>query len=302
MFTSFKRIIHYGWTHFRRQATFSIASIFIMFIMLFLGASLFLFQGTVEFLSATLLEKVDMSVYFNQNLPEEEILKIKDDLMKIPEVKNIEYVSREEALDRFTKRHQSDSGIMESLAEVGGNPLLASLNIRARDSQQYADIFNFLGSDSYKESIVKVDYLQKKPIIERLFSLTSKANKTGLLLCLFFASVAVLLVFNQIRLAIYNSKKEIKIMRLVGAPNWLIQGPFLIQGFFIGILAVLLCFLIFIPVCFFLSPKLETIVPEFNVFNYFISNFFFIFGFQLAVGLGIAIFSSLICLRKYLKA
>lgn len=302
MFTSLKRTIRYGWLNFRRQASFSIASIFVMFILLFLIASLFLFQGMVEFLTATLLEKVDVSVYFNQDLSEEEILKIKDDLTKISGVKDVEYVSREEALNRFTKRHQNDSGIMGSLAEVGGNPLLASLNIKAWDSQQYASIFNFLNNDSFKESIFKVDYLQRKPIIERLFSLTSKVNKAGILLSLVFAFVAVLLAFNQIRLAIYNSKKEIKIMRLVGAPNWLIRGPFLVQGFFIGISAVLLTLLIFVPACFFVSPKLETIIPGFNVFNYFLNNFYFIFGFQLVAGLGIGIFSSLIGLRKYLKA
>ncbi len=301
MFALLKKIIHYGWLNFHRQSSFSVVTIFIMMVVIFLFTSLFLFQGAVQFLTLNLQEKIDISVYFNQESSEQEILKIKEELAGIPQVEDVEYVSNEDALEKFTLRHQNDSMIMESLAEVGGNPFLASLNIRARDSAQYAGIFNFITNSSFKETIAKVDYIEKKSIIERLFSLTSDINKAGIIFSLVLAFFAVLIAFNQVRLAIHNSGKEIKIMRLVGAPDLLITGPFLVQGVIIGILSVLFCLLIFFPACFFLSPKLEIIMPGFHIFHYFVSNFFFIFLIQMLVGVGIGAFSSFIAVRKYLK-
>ena len=301
MFAVFKRTIHYGWQNFQRQSSFNVATVFIMLVTICLLTSLFLFQGAAQFLATSLLEKIDISVYFSQESSEDEILKVKEKLVEIPEVKNIEYVSKEEALEKFVQKHKDDSTIMESLAEVGGNPLPASLNIKAWDAAQYASISSFLNKGSFENIIAKVDYPQKKSTIERLSSLTSNINKIGIAFSLVLALIAVSIAFNQIRLAIYNSRKEIKIMRLIGASDWLIRGPFLIQGVIIGILAVLFCLLIFVPTCFFLSPKLETIMPGFDIFNYFLANFFLILSVQVVVSCGIGVFSSFIAVRKYLK-
>jgi cell division transport system permease protein len=296
-----KKIICHGWSNFWRQGSFSAVSVFVMLVVVSLITLIFLFQGAANFLTLSLSEKMDISVYFERESLEQEILEMKQELAKIPEVKDIEYISREQALIKFTQRHQNDPIIMESLTELGGNPLLACLNIRAWESSQYTSIFNSLSNSSFQDTIHKIDYSQKKSIIERISSLTSSINKFGIALITILIFTAVVITFNQIRIAIYNFRKEIRIMRLVGASNELIRGPFLAQGIIIGLISVFLCLLVSIPACLFLSPKLEVLSPGFNMFDYFLANFFLIFSIQLLVACGVGAFSSFIAVRKYLK-
>ncbi len=301
MFTSIKRITKYGWSNFKRQKGFNVGVVLILTMTLVFGMSFFLFQGATQFLFSSLHEKVDISVYFGQESTEQEILKIKKDISEIPEVKSIEYVSREKAMEKFTERHQQDSILMESLGEVGGNPFLASLNIKAWNTGQYASISNFLSSNFSEEKINKIDYFQRKPVIEKIFLLTSNVNKAGMVLGVVFALVAFFLVFNQIRSSIYDSRREIKTMRLVGASNLFIRGPFLAQAIISGFLSVVISVLLVALFCFFASMKIEMLIPGFDIFNYFIANLLVIFFASFVFGIGVSAFSSIIATRKYLK-
>ena len=301
MKNNFKRIIKSGWKGFRQQASFSVTTIFIMALAIFLLTSLFLFQKGSQFLVDALREKVDMRIYFDEELSVEKILEIKDELSRLPEIKNIEYVSKEDALQKFTSRHQNDQVIMESLQEVGTNPLLASLNIRAWEASQYSAISSFLDNSSFKDMITKVDYNQKKSTIEKLFSVTSTINKIGIIFSIVLALIAVLVTFNTVRLAIYGSKEEIETMRLVGASNWFIRGPFLAQGAIIGIFASLGTLLIFSIAVFYLGPKIAIVFSGFDVSGYFFEKFFLISSLQLVFGVGLGISSSWLAIRKYLK-
>lgn len=301
MFTSFRRIIKSGWINFRRNSGLSVATVFIMILTLSLVTSLFLLQKSSQVLIQTLEGKMDIYVYFEKELSLEEIMEIKEEVSRLPEIKEIEYVSREEALQRFVERHRDNPVIMESLKELGKNPFLASLNIRAWDPAQYAAISSFLYNSPFKDWITKTDYHQKEPAIERLISITSGINRIGIIFSLILAVVAILIAFNGVRLAIYSSKEELETMRLVGASNWFIQGPFLIQGIIVGFFAALITFLIFGIGLFFLSPGLEFLLLGFSIFNYFINNLLIIFLIQLGVGMGLGVLSSWMAVRKYLR-
>jgi len=300
MLVLLKRIIRSGWLNFSRNSGLSLATIFIMVMTISLVTSLFLFRDITQFLISGLQEKVDISVYFKTATPEEDILLFGEEIKKNPEVKNVEYVSREAALESFTQRYKDNPVIMESLGEVG-NPLLASLNIKAREASQYMTVTNFLETSSYKNLIDKVDYYQRKPVIERIFSITSAINKTGIGLSLILAIVAILVAFNTIRLAIYNSKEEISFMRLVGASDWFIRGPFLVQGAISGFAAAIITLLIFTGALFFLGPKLEILFLGLNIFNSFTGNLGILFLIQIFTGVGLGVVSSIIAIRKYLK-
>ena len=301
MFTSLKRIFRLGWLSFSRDGGISAATCFILVITIFLVSFLFLLQNVSQFLISELQEKVDISVYFKEIAPEEDILKVEKELSQIPEVKNVKYVSREEALQVFIQRHKDNPVLMESLVEVGGNPFLASLNIKAWEASQYQKVADFLKAARFENLIEKVDYHQRKPVIERIFSLSAAANQTGILLSIVLVVVAILVTFNTIRLAILNQKEEIQIQRLVGASNWFIRGPFLIQGTISGILAVLFSLSIFALICWALSPKIEFFFPDLNLFSFFTKNFWTLFLIQFFTGIGLGVISSTIAIRKYLK-
>jgi len=301
MFTTLKRIFKSGWNSFSRDGELAAATVFILVLSIFLITSLFLFRGISQFLISLLEEKADISVYFKEEVTEEDILNLKEELAKIPEVKEIKYVSREKAMAEFIQRHKDNPVLMTSLEEIGRNPFLASLNVRAFETIQYQAISNFFENPPFKNLVEKVDYYQRKPVIERIFFLTSTINRTGIFLSIVLAVVVILVTFNTIRLAIYNSGEEIKIQRLVGAPNWFIQGPFLVQGAISGIFATLICLAIFSLICWILSPKIEIFFPGLNIFQFFVSNFWTILLIQLATGVGLGVISSAIAIRKYLK-
>lgn len=302
MFILLIRIIKSGWIDFRRNSGLSFATIFIVVLAISSTTSLFLFQKTSQVLTQTIEEKVDMYIYFNEELSSDEILKIQDELSRIPGIKDIKYVSREEAIQKFTSRHKDDSALMESLDELGRNPLLSSLNIQAWEVSHYAAISSYLTSSPFNDLIVKIDYQQKKPVIDRLASITSIVNTAGMVLGIVLALVAILASFNTVKLAIYNSKEEIATMRLVGASNSFISGPFFVQGIIVGLVASLITLLIFGAGLFFLSSGLKLLLPGFNIFSYFISNFLVIFSIQLSAGISLGVISSWLAIRKYLRA
>ncbi|MFH1780976.1 MAG: permease-like cell division protein FtsX [Candidatus Nealsonbacteria bacterium] len=301
MNASLQRIIKSGWVGFQRNSGLSLATVFIMMMAIALVTSLFLLQKTTDYLVSALSEKVDMAVYFSEEPSVEQIDTIQKELSGLSEVKNMEYISKEQALEKFVARHQGEQVIMESLEEVGGNPLLSSLNIKAFEATQYAAISSFIGSASFKDLIIKVDYNEKKPAIDKMFSLTSTISDTGIVLSIVLAVVAVLIAFNTVRIAIYNSRDEIETMRLVGASNWFIRGPFLVQGLIAGVLAVFITFIVFIISLWFLSPKIDMIIPGLHLYSYFLGNFFVVIILQLSAGVGLGACASLLAMRKYLK-
>lgn len=299
--TSLKRITRSGWLNFKRQSALSFATVSIMVMTIFLITSLVFLQGMTNFLISNLKERVDISVYFKKDSSEEDILKVKNELSQNPEVKSVEYTSREEALDTFIERHKEAPILIESLTEIGENPFLASLNIKAWQASQYEAVFNFLEKGAYQDLIEKVDYYKNKEVIDRIFEVSSNINLAGIIFSFVLGLIAILVAFNTIRLAIYNSREEISIMRLVGASNWFIRGPFLIQGIIAGVAATIFTFLIFIIAVFFLGPKIEALLPDFNLLSYFQEHFWTLLLIQLATGIGLGVFSSFIAIRKYLK-
>jgi len=304
MFTSIKRIFKSGWQSFSRDGDIAAANIFIMTVTILLATSLFLFKDIGQILISAIREKADISVYFKTAAQEEDILNIQEELSKIPEVKDVEYVSKEKALEDFIQRHKDNQVLMGSLEEVGGNPFLAALNVRAFEASQYQAVVNFLDATltpTEQNLIEKVDYYQRKPVIERIFALTSGAEKVGISLSIVLAIVAILVAFNTIRLAILNQAEEIKIQRLVGASNWFIRGPFLVQGAISGIISTLISLLIFALICWFLGPKIEFLFSGLNVWKFFTGNFFNIILIQLSTGILLGAISSSIAIRKYLK-
>ena len=300
MFTEFKRILRFGYQSFMRDSGSSIATVFVMVIAISLVTFLMLFQGTAAFVITSLESRVDISTYFLGTVFEEEILQVRDELVKLDDVRDVQYISKDKALEKFLEEHKGDEVILASLEAVGSNPLLSSLNIRTWDSSSYLKVTDFL-EESFGGLISKVDFEEREPVIQRLDGLTSGIQTFGILFTIILGIVAVLVAFNTIRLAIYSTREEIEVMRLVGASNWFIRGPFVVQGVIVGIVAAFISLLLFIPATLFLAGPLENLISGFNIFQYFLSNIFVIFLVQLLVGVILGMISSAIAVRRYLK-
>ena len=268
---------------------------------------LVLFSGlmAVNFLSSeiviSLQEKVDVSAYFKTDISEEEILGIKSELELLSNVKNVEYISAVQALDEFKERHAGDAIIQDSLAELDFNPLQASLNIKADDPSQFASIVQFLEANQFRSVIDKINFYENEKVIERLQSISGGIQNWGFILTMILAVIAVLVAFNTIRLTIYNQRQEIEIMKLVGGSNWHIKAPYLVEGGLYGAFAAAVTAAIFYPTIFFVSPKVESLMPGVSLISYFKTNMFQFLFLVFFVGVLLGVVSSFVAIRRFLK-
>ena len=303
MLTSFRRILKAGWQNFCRQGSLTFVTVFMMVVTISLVTGLFIFQRTAHFLVGELQNKADISVYFKEGTPPDDIFKVQDELSKqFPsEISDIKYISSQEAYKNFIDKHQQDPNYMEALEVVEINPFLSHLNIRAKQMSQYEAISQFFNKESAKDIVEKVDYYSRKPVIEQLFSLAANINILGIIITIILGLAAILVTFNTVRLAIFSQKSEIGIMRLVGAKNGFIQGGFLFQGILCGFLAAIITFILFYGVLRFLSPSLKNLLAEINVYHFFYGHLLVIFLLQALTGIGLGAISSFIAVKKYLK-
>jgi len=301
MLTTLFRIIKYGFLGFWRNGWLSTATLSIIVLALLVFEGLIISNVLTKTALTSLQEKIDISVYFKSNTSEDDILKIKKSLESLAEVKGVEYISRDRALEIFKERHKDDPTITQSLEELKENPLLASLNIKAHNPKEYVTIADYLEKADFKVWFEKVTYAQNAIVIERLGRIIDTAEKGGLILIIFLALIAVLITFNTIRLAIYSSREEIGIMRLVGASNSFIRGPYVVEGIIYGLVAGILSVIIALPIIYFVSPYVKIFISEMNLWLYFTSNLIGILGYQLLFGVGLGVISSVIAIRKYLR-
>jgi len=302
-----KRIARSGFFSFWRNGFVSISSVLVMIITLFVITGT-IFLGAI--LNASLQEiknKVDINVYFVRTAPEGDILALQKSLEVLPEVKvPVEYVSRDDALADFRQKHQDDQFTLQALNELGENPLGASLNIRAKEPSQYEGIAEFLKSKSALTEdgtaiIDKVNYYQNKTAIDTLTKMINSANRLGFILTLFLVCVSILITFNTIRLAIFMSRDEISVMRLVGASRMYIRGPFIVSGAIYGVVSGFITLILFFPITLWLGNATAEFFVGLNVFSYYISNFAQIFLIVIFSGVFIGSFSSFLAVRKHLK-
>jgi len=307
VWTNIKRILRSGFVSFWRNGFVSLATVLIMTVTLFvIGAVVFL-GAMLNVSLSELKDKVDINVYFLTDAPEEDILALKGAIEGLPETAEVDYLSREDALTAFRARHENDQLTLQALDELDDNPLGAILTVKAKETSQYESIAKFLEGDTALGSgnvpiIDKVNYFQNKTAIEKLSRIIDSAEKLGFIVSVVLVIISIIITFNTIRLAIYTSREEISVMRLVGASTTYTRGPFVVEGILYGIVAGILTLLLFYPITFWLGPYTEGFFSSINLFSYYGSNFGQIFILILGSGILLGGISSYLAVRKYLEA
>jgi len=303
--TSLKRVVRAGVVGFFRNAFVSFATMLVMMITLFVIGSLLFMNAALTATLDQIKQKVDINAYFLTTATPEQVLSVKKSVENLPEVASVEYVSRVEALKLFKERHKDDQLTLQALEELDDNPLGASLAIRAKDPSQYGLVAKFLeGHEAVKAGesriVEKVNYNQNKVVIDRLTGLTSAIEKAGLLFSIFLTIASIMIVFNTIRLAIYTNKDEIEVMQLVGADNWFVRGPYVIEGVLYGLVAGLVTLFIFYPLSMYLGPVTESFFGSFNSLTFYINEFSMLFKYIVGSGILLGAVSSFLAVRRYL--
>jgi len=302
-----KRILRWGVVSFIRNGIVSFSSVLVMVVALFMIGSTILLS---VFLTSTLMEmqdKIDVNVYFGVDVSENDILSFKKNLELLPEIASISYISKEQALEKFKERHIGDVLILQAIEELDENPLRARFNIKAVSPDQYSGIAKMLEEDialssQYGvESGGNVNYKDNQVAIETMRKIIDGAERGGAAVTIVLIFISVLITFNTIRLAIYISREEINVMKLVGASSIYIKGPFVIAGGLYGVVAALITIGLFWPLTLYLKKHTEDLYGGIDLFKYYINNFNQIFLIIFLSGIILGAISSYLAVRKYLK-
>jgi cell division transport system permease protein len=305
MITALKRIVRSGFVGFWRNGFVSLAAIFVMTITLITVGGVLLVGQLLNASLEQVRSKVDINVYMVTSAGEEDILTLKTSLESLPDVREVVYTSREQALTDFRDRHQNDELTIQALEELGENPLGASLSIRARATSQYENIATFLEEQRASENpqdplIDRVNFFQNKAAIDKLTSIINAVDRSSVIAMVILIVATVMITFSTIRLAIYTTREEIGVMRLVGASNMFIRGPFMLQGVMYGIVSGVLSLLILYPVVLWLGPATEDFFLL-NIFNYYVNNFGYLFLITVGSGVVLGLISSTLAVARYLR-
>lgn len=315
IFTHLKRIVRTGFINFWRNSFLSFSAVVVISLSLSVFGALIFSSAFGRALITEVKNKVDINVYFNLDSQESDIFALRKTIEALPEVQKVEYVSREQALTDFKEKWKDNGFIMQGLEEIGSNPFPAVLNIKAKEPSQYAGIASFLegknSSQNGTDIVDKINYNQNKLIIERLGRIIPAIEKSGAIVAILFVIVAIVMVFNTIRLIIFTAREEISVMRLVGASNFYIRGPFVVSGIMYGIFSAMFTLLVLggfayysdsMLIKFAGSQNISDLASFSNVFlSYFVQNFGQIFGIIMGAGIILGAISSYMAVRRYLR-
>lgn len=303
MFYSLFRAFKFAFQQIHRNFWLTVVTITLLVLPLLLVNILLGLNGIAQAVTQSIKEKIDLSIYLKSEVTNEQAIALRDELLQNPAIQEIELTTKEGALERFKKRHANDPAILEALNELNENPFGAVLVVKANSLDSYSQILNLLNDPKYSDLIEEKDFYDYQTTIERVKEIMKNVQKFGIGVAAVFIIIAILIVFNTIRIAIYTHRDEIGVMRLVGATNWFIRGPYLVEALFLSFTAMIVTLVILFPSLNFLQPYINNLFAgmDVNLINYFNKNFIKFFGIQF---LGISVLtlvSTAVAMRRYLK-
>lgn len=303
---TFVRMCRYGINNFSRNAWLTIAATAVMTVTLLI---VFITLASRQVLVDTvdqIKDKVDMSIYVTNTTTDAQAAKIQSDLEKLKSVKGITYISPEEARKQFASANKTDNRSLDALNEAT-NKFPGTFRVSIKDINDTKELAEFVKNNANYKKYADPDHEpsfagQKKTIIENIGRWVNFAEKVGIGASIVFVVISSLIVFNTIRMAIFNRKEEIQMMKLIGADRSFIRGPFVVEAVVYGFIAALLSTGLGILILYLSRDKLLSyevnVQPTIDIVTFY--GAFVLLG-MIFVGALIGIISSLLATRKYLK-
>ncbi|MDP4000051.1 MAG: permease-like cell division protein FtsX [bacterium] len=272
--------------------TFSLVLVSIFALLLLLGTNVI----------SAIQSKIDVEVFFKDDAKVADILTVKEQLEKNTNTASVKYISKTDALEIYKGQSDRNRRLVEQISEEE-NPLPASVQVKAKNPDKL-DAFNpTLESDFAKPLVASRSDKENREIIQQLQRIVGFIRSMGMFISLTVLTFAVLVVFNTIRITIFSRREEIEIMRLVGASNAYIRGPFVLEGAFYGIIGTGIALLVVYLIVLAFGPAMSSYLRDLNedVPAYFRANLPLIVLIQLVTGIGVGVLSSYIAIRRHLR-
>ncbi len=286
------RVIKFGFQNFFRNFWLSAATVSVLTLMI-ISVNALIIMNVLGTIAVDAVEsKVDVSAHFRADVDDGRVQTVKVALLGMQEVRDVKHVSPEENLLQFKQMNGPDSDLVKTLEEIDENPFGATLIIRARDVSDYPAVLTALSQPLFTNLIEENDFADYEAMVGRLSAITSKVEMIMLAISAAFGLIALLIIMNAIRVSIYTHKEEISIMRLVGASNWFIRGPFYIEALLWTVISVVLTMAALYPLLVVLQPFLQQFfgMESIDLVAFYSVNFLQVVGLQF---LGVALMTLL---------
>ena len=300
------RIISFALQDFLRNIWLSVNTITIITLSI-LSVNFLIFVTILVNQAITSVEnRVNVSIYFKDGVSRDSVEALEKRVEESFSVKFSEIISPEKALENFRERYKDDPDIISALDELDKNPFSFSLLVQAKELSSYSSLTTLLNEPAYTSIIEEKDFTDLEShqrAIERVNDISNKVESVGLIVTIILIFNSLLVVLNTIRLNIYTHRDEIVIMRLVGAGNVMIRGPYVLESIMYAFFSVIAALAIIVPLLKFIQPFLPPLLgqPDFNIFIFYKANWMLYIGWQVILVTALTIFASSIAIRRYIK-
>lgn len=303
-----RRVVKYGVKSFVRNTWLSVAAIAIMIVTLIVLSATLIAANGMQTAINQLTNRVDISIYLKQGASRSQIYSIVSKIRQLDSVVEVSVLSPEEANKRINDKlikqfNITDKDQIQAMREAP-NKIAWTLNVKMRDLEETSVLENFVNED--EETRLLLDETKKptfassyRDTIERIAETMNRVRVIGLSAAGVFAIIAILVVFNTIRMAIFNRKEEIYMMRLVGASRWFIVGPFVVEASIYGIVAAIITCGIIYGAVYGLRPHFDGVLDD--TYGLMVQYWYLVIAALIAAGILIGIVSSMFATSKYLK-
>jgi len=221
-----------------RNVTMTVAMIITMTVSLTLLGAAVLLYWQVDDMERIFFTKVEVSIFLKGDVTEEQRTTLQADLEKDPLVKTVTYVSREDAYNNFKELYRSSPDLVDS---VKADTLPESFRVKLNDPKKFKQV-----SDRYHDREGIDEIIDQREVLGKVFGILGSLQNLSLGVAIFQGIAALLLVANTIQVAAYSKRREVAVMKLVGASNWFIQAPFVLEAVFAGLLGAIVAFLVLV--------------------------------------------------------
>lgn len=301
---TFIRMCRYGVNNFSRNAWLTVAATAVMTITLFIiFASVASRQVLVDTL-AVFRDNVTMAIYVDTDTAEEDVETIQRELEALDSVVSVNYTTPSEAREQFVQDQRNNLEVLEAVSE-SDNKFPGTFDIVVEDIndttelKEYTDTSELVQENKQREPSFAGE---RRQTIENIGRTVNFAQQVGIGLSIVFVVVSMLIIFNTIRMAIFNRREEIQMMKLIGAERSFIRGPFLVEAIVYGFFAAIVASALGYGLLYGAAPTLAAfeinVQPTIDFMTFYAG---FVVLAMIAIGAVIGVISSLLATRRYLR-
>ena len=303
---TFVRMCRYGVNNFSRNAWLTVAATLVMTITLLIVFTTFVAQRSLADTAQAINKDIDRSIYLRPDVSEERAQPVLVSLRRLSNVESVRFISTEEAKEQFAKANKDDEAKLHALNEAT-NLLPATIRITLHDNNDTSQLIDFVNTNSALKPLISATQTptfmsQRRNGTTRIAEWTQMSQKAGVAASVLFIAISFLIIFNTIRMAIFNRRDEIEMMKLIGADRGFIRGPFLVEAVVYGVIAAVIATTLGIITLFLSGDSLKkwgvALQPTIDMAA---SYWWLIALVMMALGACIGVISSLVATRRYLK-